>query len=112
MTHVVILVHGTWGKSANAWYHDSADANGFAAKLKTALAGRGVNSDEIVIVPHEWTGGNTHADRLDGAAKLAEKIVGLRDRYRDSEFHLVAHSHGGNVALKGIERYLRVSITA
>ena len=104
--HLVFLVHGTWGRSESAWYHATCAPTSFAAKLKTALGERSVDPNDVIFVPFEWTGGNTHSDRLEGAASLASKLIELRGQYADARFHFVAHSHGGNVVLKALEIYL------
>lgn len=104
--HIVLLVHGTWGKSANAWYDVSKGPTGFASRLKTALVMRGFVLDNLILMPFEWTGGNTHSDRLNGATALAFRIVDLTNQYPDATLHFVAHSHGGNVVLKALEEYL------
>lgn len=102
----MLLVHGTWGKSANAWYDVSKGPTGFASRLKTALVMRGFVLDNLILMPFEWTGGNTHSDRLNGATALAFRIVDLTNQYPDATLHFVAHSHGGNVVLKALEEYL------
>ncbi|HZF31069.1 MAG TPA: hypothetical protein VE907_18285 [Gammaproteobacteria bacterium] len=106
MKHRVFLVHGTWGRSETAWYHSSSAPTSFQAKLKAALARKGIRPEDVVFVPFEWKGENTHADRLEAAASLASKLVEQRTQDADTRFHFVAHSHGGNVVLKAIEIYL------
>ena len=46
-----------------------------------------------------WAGTNTHVARTDGGAALAEFIRAGRDRHPDARHFVIAHSHGGNVAL-------------
>ena len=104
--HIVLLVHGTWGKSANAWYDVSKGPTSFATRLKTRLVERGFVLDKLILMHFEWTGGNTHSDRLTGATSLASRIVDLTSQYPDATLHFVAHSHGGNVVLKALEEYL------
>lgn len=104
--HIVLLVHGTWGKSANAWYDVSKGPTSFATRLKNELVNRGFALDNLILIPFEWTGGNTHSDRLNGATSLASRIVDLKSQYPDAILHFVAHSHGGNVVLKALEEYL------
>lgn len=104
--HIVFLVHGTWGKSDDAWYDVSNGPMSFAARLKTELVNRGFVLDKLMLLPFEWTGGNTHSDRLNGATSLASRIVDLLSQYPDATLHFVAHSHGGNVVLKALEEYL------
>ncbi len=50
-----------------------------------------------------WTGKNRHRDRLDAGSDLRQHLVDLIQRNRAAgrhpEHHVIAHSHGGNVAL-------------
>lgn len=103
---LVFLVHGTWGRGESAWYQSTSSPNSFAAKIKKEMGDRGVDLDAIIFVPFEWKGGNTHADRLEGAKSLASRMFELRRQYVNATFHFVAHSHGGNVVLKGLEIYV------
>ena len=57
----------------------------------------------------EWSGGNTHRDRLEAAEKLAaslHKMAEARGCDADSPLwvNFVAHSHGGNVVLESLKR--------
>ena len=109
MKHFVFLVHGTWGRGESAWYHTTSTSTSFASKLRVALGKRGIESESVIFFPFEWKGGNTHIDRLEGAASLASKLIELRRQYvnvADIKIHFVAHSHGGNVVLKALEIYL------
>ena len=107
--HFVFLVHGTWGRGESAWYHTTSASTSFATKLRVALEKRGIAPECVIFLPFEWKGGNTHTDRLEGAASLASKLIELRRQYAnvaDVKIHFVAHSHGGNVVLKALEIYL------
>ncbi len=56
-------------------------------------------------VEFQWSGGNTHEARLEGAQLLCSRLLDIRRSDPEAEIHLVAHSHGGNVVLRAIELY-------
>lgn len=111
MPIIVILIHGTWGKADDAWYRRT-DESSFRSRLIEALKDRGIAFEAIHLIPHEWSGENKHEDRLDAAKALSTRLIGVRTQFPDAEIHIVAHSHGGNVALKGIEFYIKDSVAA
>ncbi len=98
------LVHGTFGANSD-WLNLSAeqDQKGFRALLSSS-------SKKVVnfIVPTPWGGISvlgklndlTNRARLDGADNLAEELIQLPDH--DANF-LIAHSHGGNVAMYALQ---------
>lgn len=54
-----------------------------------------------------WSGENEDADRNQAAKKLCDKIINLTQQVPNCRIHFIAHSHGGNVALKAIELYYK-----
>jgi alpha-beta hydrolase superfamily lysophospholipase len=85
---VVTLVHGTW-----------ADTRGWVAPgsfLRRELDRR---LDHLTFRAFAWSGRNTHAARTEAGASLAQFIRDGHVRYPDAHHFVVAHSHGGNVAL-------------
>lgn len=85
---VVTLVHGTWARDA-AWV--KADS-----KLCQGLA----QIDPPAIVrSFQWSGHNSHRARLQAAEALTRQLGVTFAEYPLAEHHLIAHSHGGNVAL-------------
>lgn len=97
----VILVHGTWA-SRKPWTKPGSD-------MVTTLAGSGCRQVERFT----WSGRNTHCARVSAAVALKEILI----KYADDRVIIVAHSHGGNVALAamrlaGSERALRPSVPA
>ena len=94
---VVVLVHGTkprlFGRDLMApptWTRrDSPFRNILAATL----------SEVPLFVEFDWSGANTHAARLSAATRLAGVLGQLRREHPAARLLLVAHSHGGNVAL-------------
>jgi hypothetical protein len=107
----VIIVHGTWAAPTPGvvrWYQpgEGARAPGeFVSKLDEALRKRGsparcwahcTEGDEIF----HWSGDNNWIMRTRAASALADYVVKLRNE--GWRCHLVAHSHGGNVALEAL----------
>ena len=94
---VVVLVHGTkprlFGRDLMApptWTkRDSPFRNILAGAL----------GEEPLFVEFDWSGANTHAARLAAAGRLADLLRQLRREHRAARLVLIAHSHGGNVAL-------------
>src|SRR5580700_4643065 len=87
-THTVfIIIHGTW--SANAtWYMPGGD---FFDAFKDAAQQKG-----DVVVPFCWSGKLAHQARVDAASILMQLILSYAPTTR---ICIVAHSHGGNIAL-------------
>ena len=88
--YVLTLVHGTWS-STTGWV---AAGSFLRRELEHRLAPADVRFREFA-----WTGRNTHAARTDAGDRLAEFIRSGHALYPDARHFVVAHSHGGNVAL-------------
>lgn len=97
------LIHGTF--SANAeWVNEGIDENpdGFRARLRNRF------SEPInFTVPPAWGSKGllklkdlTNSARLDGADNLAEHVL---DQTDENKHFMVAHSHGGNVAMYAMQ---------
>jgi pimeloyl-ACP methyl ester carboxylesterase len=86
---VITLVHGTFAPDA-AW-----------TRPDSALRSRWPATPErpVRFSVFEWSGGNSHQDRVTAAGELAEHIRALTTEYDTASHLVVAHSHGGNVAL-------------
>ena len=88
MDHV-ILIHGTFARGASWTMPDSP----LQAVLIEATAGRaGVHR-------FDWSGKNSFAARLRATEELVAFMNHIAESDLDARFHLLAHSHGGNVAL-------------
>ena len=98
---VIVTVHGTNDAAVEDggerwWQSGSA----FTNRLVDRLSARGIPQPDIV--PVHWSGKNSDHDRLKGAEALARI---LRRLDREGRPHAVlAHSHGGNVAVEGLAR--------
>ena len=89
---VVTLVHGTFAKGA-PWTKD-----GSILRRKIA-AELGSLEKDVIFDVFEWSGRNTHKARVKAGYRLADHIRELKKHYPIAQHFVVAHSHGGNVAL-------------
>ncbi len=101
----VILVHGTFAAPRNGdlqWWQPGSEFCQQLDKRLEALdspARTWKNLDDMPI--YSWSGNNSWADRYTAAQTLAEYLQRLHDRHWD--FHVIAHSHGGNVLLQALQ---------
>lgn len=106
MAKSAILIHGTFaGKRTGVtqWYELGREDNGsFINRLEAALREKGV-LEPITWHVFSWSGANTHRERLLAAETLYALIRDVLATSEGSELILLAHSHGGNVALKALE---------
>jgi pimeloyl-ACP methyl ester carboxylesterase len=98
----VILVHGTWGrgffgqKPLAPWCRDDSV---FVRTFKSALEARGIYA---TVLPLNWSGDNSVFERATAANGLKSLIDSAVSP--GEPLLLVAHSHGGNVALQAIAK--------
>ena len=83
---IITLIHGTWACGAR-WTQEGS-------LLVSALQAA---DPEACIERLEWSGGNSHAARLDAAEKLVDHVRKFHRLYPDAKHYVIAHSHGGNV---------------
>ncbi len=83
--HMVTLVHGTWAKGA-PWTQESSP-------LSKKLEENGYKVERI-----DWGPWNRFSARRDGAIKLRCHVKS----FCDYDHFVIAHSHGGNVAIRAI----------
>jgi pimeloyl-ACP methyl ester carboxylesterase len=93
-TVVVTLVHGTWAQSATWMLPDSA----LCRRLIETSGGR------LALMPLRWSGGNTVQARNRAATHLATHIDAVARRFPGANHYIIAHSHGGNVALYALRQ--------
>jgi hypothetical protein len=98
---VIVSVHGTndadpADDGERWWQRGSA----FTEHLTSRLAERGVANAEIL--PLHWSGMNSDYDRFKGAERLAQLLASLHKAGRPHA--VIAHSHGGNVAVEALTR--------
>ena len=98
------LVHGTFG-AKSAWLNETSTENsqGFRALLKNKNA-----TNVTFTIPRPWGGTSlfskirdlTNQARLNGAKQLSDSLTKLPKA--NSNF-IIAHSHGGNVAMYAVQ---------
>src|SRR5688572_21240503 len=88
---VVVLVHGTYARRSRR-FESSVLVGALTDTFGTA----------VDVASFNWSGRNRFKDRKRGANELAEYLQALADRYPGARLFVVAHSHGGNVALHAI----------
>jgi hypothetical protein len=100
----VTIVHGTWpdgvfrtllGRKRRTYWFDNGSS--FVTRL----------SAELADIPHEikplrWTGENSIFARDNAAYRLAEHLSAEHDEHPHATQLVIAHSHGGNIALRAL----------
>ena len=90
--HVVTLIHGTFSPNA-AWTQPGS-------LLRDALSEH--FGDGMLVHPFNWTGANNIYARIDAADGLLAHIEEVRLAHPEARQVLIAHSHGGNIALQAV----------
>jgi hypothetical protein len=91
----VTLVHGTFARKAK-WIRGGSP-------MTNALDAAGIAHQEFV-----WSGGNSHRARIKAAEELSDRLGCEREHEPGVRQAVVAHSHGGNVALHAVWRLRQV----
>jgi hypothetical protein len=100
---IITLVHGTWGQgifpSRKArWFEPGSRFHGELTRL-LVTAGLRHRIDAV-----RWPGSNSVFEREKAAIALANELAAQREAEPEAQQIVVAHSHGGNVALKALHR--------
>ncbi|MEU4475580.1 alpha/beta hydrolase [Micromonospora sp. NPDC023888] len=90
-TSVITLVHGTFARDAPWTRPNSA--------LSTSLERAGCH-----VTRFPWSGRNSHRARSDAAEGLTEHLQRQLTEHPLARHWVIAHSHGGNVALHAADR--------
>lgn len=99
----VTLVHGTGARKAPWTRSDSA--------LSCAIRHKSLG--KIVLTRFLWSGSNSHTARLRAGQELAEHLQEVIAENPTAKHHVVAHSHGGNVAMYALrDAYLKKRIAS
>jgi hypothetical protein len=114
----ITLVHGTWPRNfwrdvflmpfygkwptrsfpKSLWF---ADGSEFRNRLTAELSKRGLSAR---ISPFLWSGANSVRERDNAAQELVEHIRAKQSDYPGSIQVVIAHSHGGNVAVRALDQ--------
>ena len=105
--HYVLVVHGTFNAPVEGdtkWYQPGGS---FCLALESAfrntpLAGSVWHDAPFGPVFFSWSGGNSHEERMRGARELSALLRRIAAADPQARIHIIAHSHGGNVALAAI----------
>ena len=105
MRVVVTLVHGTFGRLP--W--TDAGWTRAGSRLRRRLGEAWGSADhaaalddggkDVVFLPFRWSGMNWPGARYHAARRLRDHFAATAARYPDRGHYVIAHSHGGNVAL-------------
>jgi hypothetical protein len=113
--HYVQIIHGTWNPPSTQeprWHQSSStDPNNFAARLDALFGQYGMSGAvwrkwQEGEASFAWSGANQHADRIEAGDRLFQTWLDLLEHDPAARIHIVAHSHGANVTLRALERYL------
>jgi pimeloyl-ACP methyl ester carboxylesterase len=103
----LILVHGTWGRGLPLLARRSErgaswcrDGSLFLERLRLKLEKRSITHKTSQFL---WSGANTFSERDLAARKLADNVAGAARRLPAHRHVIVAHSHGGNIALRALQ---------
>jgi pimeloyl-ACP methyl ester carboxylesterase len=91
---VITLVHGTNARQA-PWTQSGSP---FRANIETGLPG------EIQFQIFNWSGRNSFRARDRASQELAKELDATAGRNPEAQLVVIGHSHGGNVALKALNR--------
>lgn len=86
---IFILIHGTFARDTE-WTQEPSE-------LREVFSDR--FAPGVLFHRFRWSGANSHRGRLVAATRLRKSIQRLKQKHPHAEVNLVAHSHGGNVAL-------------
>jgi hypothetical protein len=103
---LIILVHGTWphglfpklSRQKPCWFERSSD---FVNSLEGCLRACQL-FDKTRIYAFRWSGENSFLQRNAAAAALALILAEQKREFPKARQTIVAHSHGGNVALRAV----------
>jgi hypothetical protein len=92
----VVLIHGTWGRWSR-WHRPGSRVR---EALGNALRERGL--ERVRFRRFLWSGGNSVGDRARAASALREALSGPAGEGERPFRVAVAHSHGGNAAVRAM----------
>ena len=111
----VLVIHGTWNppvEGSKTWHQlDAGNSANFCDRLNNSLARLGVGRPVWAHPSNQefhfsWSGDNSHEARIRAADDLVAVIHEIEGLDPDARIHLVAHSHGCNVVVAAVQRYL------
>jgi pimeloyl-ACP methyl ester carboxylesterase len=101
----IILIHGTFARRAD-WIREEAPIRRY---LGEALGDRAAST---TITAFDWSGRNSLKARTAATQKLQAKIHAIVAADERTRLYIVAHSHGGNIALQAVADHERSRVTS
>jgi hypothetical protein len=95
MNYVVVPIHGT---SLVPFQRPKAAWMDLRSRFRTTLDLLG----DVTVRPFRWSGRNSVRARAHAADQLRQRLQSLVDEFPEARLAIVAHSHGGNVALHAL----------
>lgn len=106
----VLLIHGTFAnKRCDWWIPDSLFCRDIDALLQDSGAEARCWAHCAPDRPFAWTGKNSESARRVAGLALAAQLEALESDRAIRRYHLVGHSHGGNVILNALRELDRPS---
>jgi hypothetical protein len=109
---LVALVHGTWPRGFIRWivpawskvFGDKIAWFDEGSDFRTELLYRASRDEvDVEFLPFEWSGNNSVLARATAATQLSAVLKARIERDGKAQHVIIAHSHGGNVALRAVE---------
>lgn len=113
---LTLIIHGTFAADESWWKPGHNGESTFADRLESALERKGFPGTvwnptlmaDLDYRDFSWSGKNLHTERVKGARKLCDSLSGLATKTKATvdkplTVNIVAHSHGGNVALEALK---------
>jgi hypothetical protein len=101
---VLTLVHGTFGRLPGGDAAWARDGSLLRRRLQEELGG------DVVFLPFRWSGMNWPSARYRAAHRLRDHFRATARKYPERGLYVVAHSHGGNVALYAVRDAARENV--
>ena len=100
---IITLVHGTWGRGFLPPLREEGTWFAAGSDFRKTLAGA-LNKHQLSfsMYPFLWSGANSVRERDRAAHELAEHLRAKQLEHSNSTQVVIAHSHGGNVALRAL----------
>lgn len=89
MNYLITLVHGTFATNA-PWTQQNSQ---FCANLVKELDG------QVTFLSFHWSGKNNNNSRIEASRDLLEELKRQQKEFPDYTKIIIAHSHGGNIAM-------------
>ena len=95
---IVFLVHGTWARCAD-WTLPGSN-------LRKSISS--IFDGSVVFKQFMWSGKNTMNARNNATIDLKEQLENSLREHTGSDHFVIAHSHGGNIALRAITEKVKI----